>query len=160
IGKERDEETNLCYHVARNYAPWLGRWTSADPGGLVDGLNLYIYSLNRPLSLVDSGGLEGERPKINQISIQEKAKLGKAYEREWQRHFESRPETTRVARQTTWKDPTTGKSVKLQGKTRMPDLAVETELSPGEATAVEVSSPPNFASSGKAAQAARDVEAI
>ena len=28
-GKERDEETGLCYHGARYYAPWLGRWTIA-----------------------------------------------------------------------------------------------------------------------------------
>ena len=33
-GKERDEETGLYYHGARYYAPWLGRWTAADPIGL------------------------------------------------------------------------------------------------------------------------------
>jgi YD repeat-containing protein len=27
-GMERDEESGLGYHVARYYAPWLGRWTS------------------------------------------------------------------------------------------------------------------------------------
>ena len=36
-GKERDEETGLYYHGARYYAPWLGRWTAADPAGLIDG---------------------------------------------------------------------------------------------------------------------------
>ncbi|MGH9871286.1 MAG: SpvB/TcaC N-terminal domain-containing protein [Pyrinomonadaceae bacterium] len=30
-GKEQDEESGLYYHGARYYAPWLGRWTSADP---------------------------------------------------------------------------------------------------------------------------------
>src|SRR5919197_5413839 len=30
-GKERDEESGLNYHVARCYAPWLGRWLSCDP---------------------------------------------------------------------------------------------------------------------------------
>jgi RHS repeat-associated protein len=30
--KERDEETGLYYFGARYYAPWLGRWTSCDPG--------------------------------------------------------------------------------------------------------------------------------
>jgi RHS repeat-associated protein len=30
-GEERDEESGLNYHTARYYAPWLGRWTSADP---------------------------------------------------------------------------------------------------------------------------------
>lgn len=29
-GKERDEESGLYYHGARYYAPWLGRWSSAD----------------------------------------------------------------------------------------------------------------------------------
>ena len=36
-GKERDEETGLDYHGARYYAPWLGRWTAADPMRLGDG---------------------------------------------------------------------------------------------------------------------------
>jgi RHS repeat-associated protein len=30
-GKERDDESGLYYHGARYYAPWLGRWLSADP---------------------------------------------------------------------------------------------------------------------------------
>lgn len=55
-GKERDEETGLCYHGARYYAPWLGRWTSADPAGLVDGPNLYAYCNNSPVRLVDATG--------------------------------------------------------------------------------------------------------
>ena len=36
-GKERDEESGFEYHGARYYAPWLARWTSPDPAGLVDG---------------------------------------------------------------------------------------------------------------------------
>ena len=40
-GQERDEETGLSYHGARYYAPWLGRWTSCDPIGIKDGLNVY-----------------------------------------------------------------------------------------------------------------------
>src|SRR6202011_2633274 len=43
-GKERDEENGFYYHGARYYAPWLGRWTSADPAGIVDGINIYIYA--------------------------------------------------------------------------------------------------------------------
>src|SRR5687767_13599144 len=35
-GMERDEETGLQAHGVRMYAPWLGRWTSADPTGLGD----------------------------------------------------------------------------------------------------------------------------
>jgi RHS repeat-associated protein len=55
-GKERDEETGLYYHGARYYAPWLGRWSSADPAGLIDGPNLYQYSRGSPIVLVDRGG--------------------------------------------------------------------------------------------------------
>jgi len=55
-GKERDEETSLAYHAARYYAPWLGRWTAADPSGLVDGPNLYQYALNQPIRGIDPNG--------------------------------------------------------------------------------------------------------
>ncbi len=56
-GQERDDETGLYYHGARYYAPWLCRWISADPGGLVDGLNLYRYARNNPVNNTDSSGM-------------------------------------------------------------------------------------------------------
>jgi RHS repeat-associated protein len=55
-GKERDEETGLYYHVARHYAPWLGRWTNCDPAGLVDGVNLFAYAFNNPTKYRDPTG--------------------------------------------------------------------------------------------------------
>jgi RHS repeat-associated protein len=55
-GKERDEESGLYYHGARYYAPWLGRWISADPIGIADGLNLYLYVQCNPLIHVDPDG--------------------------------------------------------------------------------------------------------
>lgn len=55
-GKERDEESGLYYHGARFYAPWLGRWISTDPSGLVDGTNLYRYTHNNPIRFTDSTG--------------------------------------------------------------------------------------------------------
>ena len=61
-GKERDEETGLYYLGARYYAPWLGRWTSADPAGFVDGSNRYRYVRNSPLVLNDPSGTE---PEVN-----------------------------------------------------------------------------------------------
>ncbi|GIF68466.1 hypothetical protein Ais01nite_65010 [Asanoa ishikariensis] len=55
-GMERDESTGLEYHSARYYAPWLGRWTAADPAGLADGVNRYAYVRGRPVHAVDPGG--------------------------------------------------------------------------------------------------------
>jgi len=55
-GKERDEESGLYYHGARYYAAWLGRWVDADPGGLVDGPNLYGYVRGNPAKLIDPSG--------------------------------------------------------------------------------------------------------
>ncbi|WP_085689504.1 MULTISPECIES: RHS repeat-associated core domain-containing protein [unclassified Pseudomonas] len=59
-GKEMDV-TRLYYYGARYYANWLGRWVSADRAGTVDGLNLYAYVSNNPVSYVDpSGGAKAE----------------------------------------------------------------------------------------------------
>jgi RHS repeat-associated protein len=57
-GKERDKESGLCYHGARYYIPWLGRWTTTDPAGLVDGDNLYRYSTNNPIKFTDTSGTQ------------------------------------------------------------------------------------------------------
>ncbi|GAB3903243.1 hypothetical protein GCM10028803_31340 [Larkinella knui] len=58
-GKERDEESGLYYHGARYYAPWLARWTAADPIGIGDGLNVYVYVMNNPVSGTDPSGTTG-----------------------------------------------------------------------------------------------------
>jgi RHS repeat-associated protein len=55
-GKERDNESGLCYFGARYYAPWIGRWTSCDPAGLKDGPNAYEFVQSRPSSRVDPDG--------------------------------------------------------------------------------------------------------
>ena len=59
-GKERDEESGLNYHGARYYASWVGRWTSCDPAGTVDGLNLFMYVTNNPILLRDATGMSCE----------------------------------------------------------------------------------------------------
>ncbi|MGH8546431.1 MAG: RHS repeat-associated core domain-containing protein, partial [Gammaproteobacteria bacterium] len=64
-GKERDEETGFSYHGARYYAPWLGRWASCDPSGLVDGANLFAYVASNPLRHVDPSGTDKKPPKLN-----------------------------------------------------------------------------------------------
>lgn len=61
VGKERDEETGLNYHGTRYYAPWLGRWISTDPAGMVDGPNLYQYALNNPIVRLDVKGTDSKR---------------------------------------------------------------------------------------------------
>jgi RHS repeat-associated protein len=55
-GKERDEESGLYYYGVRYYACWLGRWTSADPAGLIDGPALYNYTKGNPVALKDPSG--------------------------------------------------------------------------------------------------------
>ena len=59
-GKERDDSTGLYYYGQRYYAPWLGRWMSADPAGPVDGLNLYEYVSGNPVRMVDAQGRQSE----------------------------------------------------------------------------------------------------
>jgi len=56
--KERDRENGFTYHVSRYYAPWLGRWTSADPKGIGDGLCLYAYARNNPIKYSDPVGMD------------------------------------------------------------------------------------------------------
>jgi RHS repeat-associated protein len=59
-GKERDEESGSYYYGARYYAPWLGRWLSADPIGIGDGTNVYAYVRNRPTGSIDVHGTQTE----------------------------------------------------------------------------------------------------
>lgn len=56
-GMERDEETGLQCHGVRYYAPWLGRWTSADPIGLGDGVNRFQYCHANPTCTQDNSGM-------------------------------------------------------------------------------------------------------
>jgi len=58
-GKERDEESGLYYHGARYYAPWLGRWMSADPIMLGDGINVFSYVSDNPIRKTDTAGFSG-----------------------------------------------------------------------------------------------------
>ena len=59
-GKERDIENGFYYHGARYRAPWLGRWVSPDPAGLVDGPSLYAYCLGNPVTLTDPSGASSD----------------------------------------------------------------------------------------------------
>ena len=63
IGKELDGESGLYSLGLRYYAPWLGRWTSPDPAGLVDGVNRYAYAKGNPVAKSDRKGTQGDDPK-------------------------------------------------------------------------------------------------
>jgi RHS repeat-associated protein len=65
-GMERDDETGLNYHMNRYYAPWLGRWMATDPGGLIDGLNLYKYCRDNPIMHNDPNGMDP--PVVNNMN--------------------------------------------------------------------------------------------
>jgi RHS repeat-associated protein len=56
--KERDHENGFYYNGLRYLAPWLGRWISCDPGGLIDGPNLYSYVNNNPVGGTDPSGTQ------------------------------------------------------------------------------------------------------
>lgn len=63
-GMERDEESGLSYHGARYYTPWLGRWASCDPLGIIDSLSAYAYAKQNPVRLVDTRGLNSDESLI------------------------------------------------------------------------------------------------
>ncbi len=65
-GREMDV-TSLYYYGARYYAPWLGRWISADPEGPVDGPNLYAFVENNPQRYVDLTG-NGKWEALNRLT--------------------------------------------------------------------------------------------
>ncbi|MHC8407350.1 RHS repeat domain-containing protein [Pseudomonas sp. TMB3-21] len=57
-GKERDA-TGLYYFGFRYYASWLQRWINPDPGGYLDGMNLFLMVGNNPNRYKDEAGCEG-----------------------------------------------------------------------------------------------------
>ena len=66
-GKERDDETGFSYHRARYYVPWLCRWASADPLGITEGMNVYLYASANPVSYSDSAGMSIEKNVLNEL---------------------------------------------------------------------------------------------
>ena len=56
--KRLDEDTGLIYYGRRFYDPQAGRWITPDPKGFTDGLNLYAFVHNDPLTQFDLYGLE------------------------------------------------------------------------------------------------------
>ncbi|MEE9928114.1 RHS repeat-associated core domain-containing protein [Microvirgula aerodenitrificans] len=105
-GKERDASGLYAYGL-RYYAPWLGRWINPDPGGTIDGLNLFRMVRNNPVSLRDltgrmptptnfAGFLRGEGPdaakreavgrELDKLAV---FQTDKGYLAEWQDEYRS-----------------------------------------------------------------------
>jgi len=63
-GKERDI-TGLYHYGWRYLQPGWARWLSADPAGLVDGLNLFRFVQNNPLKFFDTDGRMPKRARYD-----------------------------------------------------------------------------------------------
>ena len=61
-GQYFDEETGLHYNRYRYYSPYVGRFISKDPIGLLGGFNIYAYAPN-PIQWTDALGLKSEWQK-------------------------------------------------------------------------------------------------
>jgi RHS repeat-associated protein len=92
--KERDEESGLYYHGARYYAPWLGRWMSCDPAGLVDGTNRFQYVLGNPVRLHDPAGRQAQRVISGETVVSE-------YDVHLRPNADSLPETQHITEEST-----------------------------------------------------------
>ncbi len=80
-GIYQHSRTNLALTWFRQYNPSLGRWLSRDPLGESAGLNLYGYSGNNPINMVDSLGLECKcnlSPDLSMIIRQMQTVIGDA----------------------------------------------------------------------------------
>jgi RHS repeat-associated protein len=56
-GQYFDQETGLHYNYHRYYDPYTSRYLRPDPIGLSGGINLFLYTENNPVNLVDPEGL-------------------------------------------------------------------------------------------------------
>jgi RHS repeat-associated protein len=61
-GREFDTETNLYFYRARYFDPQAGRFLSEDPMRFFESPDFYAYVENNPLNLIDTMGLQAQRP--------------------------------------------------------------------------------------------------
>jgi RHS repeat-associated protein len=60
-GKELDPDSGLYDYGLRYYIPAQGRWTTPDPAGEIDGLNLFAYVRGNPVTATDPTGENGDK---------------------------------------------------------------------------------------------------
>lgn len=65
-GRELDSESGLYYYRNRYYDPKIGRFTSQDPLGMVDGPNLYTYVNNNPINFIDPWGFSKKNNNVKE----------------------------------------------------------------------------------------------
>jgi RHS repeat-associated protein len=140
IGQERDEETGLYQMGARYYAAWLGRWTAADPIGLLGGANPYSYAQNNPIRLVDPGGTLAGAPQAHVEPTPEEEAAGMSFYAGTSVQPEGPPESEQAISATEpgpTPDRSSGLSYGLYQVVRRPTEGVAYEQAPGATRALE-----------------------
>jgi RHS repeat-associated protein len=85
FGGMQNDDTGLTYFWNRWYDSQAGRWMCEDPIRQSGGVNLYLYSVNKPVNLVDVSGLILSQDQVANIIFNEirslyGAGINRAYE--------------------------------------------------------------------------------
>lgn len=84
-GRRFDFELATYDYRGRQYDPQVGRFVQRDPGGMVDGTNLYTYSINSPLAMSDPSGTES-RPEAQNGLEARKTEINEIQEEIYRKH--------------------------------------------------------------------------
>ena len=68
-GQYWDRETNSHYNFNRDYLPGVGRYTQADPIGLMGGVNFFSYAFENPGVYFDYNGLQSKGSWVTEPTI-------------------------------------------------------------------------------------------
>ena len=80
-GQYYDSETGLSYNYYRYYRSEIGRYITADPIGLMGGMNLFVYVGNNPVNKTDPKGLTPLDPGCWKAMSQARKECGCEYDR-------------------------------------------------------------------------------